>query len=1068
MWAYFRAIWVVFLGLTLITIQTVHAQRPSAIPLPDSASHYNAALSNICSNDANLAQLRKDPVFKAREEQMNRQIMNAVGELAGDTITVPVVFHIINHDPNSISDGAILNALQDLNNAFSKSGGYAGGSGVDTKIRFCLAQKDPDGGNTTGITRTKSFFSTHLNKDNEDARLKKLIQWDPASYINIWFITSIDAEAYADFSCGTWFRLGVGGYATMPPGGGPLDGIVVTGFGPLLAHEMGHYLGLYHTFEGGCRNIDCETDGDRVCDTPPDASVRPSGGCGSPSNSCSSDTLSAYSNGFFPVDVPDQVSNFMDYGNNACSNQFTQGQADRMRAAIQTQRAGLLEARCVKPCVENIVAGFSRNNAYPVPGDNITFTNHSAGAANYEWLLDGVVVSTAANFSHTFNVAGKFKLTLKAYKTNVCFATYTDYILVNCGVTARFYTSKQTIASKENIYTDTILFKNNSYNGLSYQWLISNNQGMGEQVISTATDLNYMFPTPATYNVRLVATNGSCADTTAIYTVPVLDPTPDGAPFSVSISCSGQDKVKVNFCLADYGYAPLPKNTVVNFYDADPRSPGANKLSPAFKLPNEVPGGNCSACFTNTLDFVYRGQERIFIVYNDTGTAVPVVLPNTFFAEKSYANNFAISPPTRININTSICEGQSYLGYTKTGVYIDTLVAANGCDNIRTLNLTVKPVYKVTVTTSICEGENYAGHTASGTYVDVYPAQNGCDSTRTLHLTVKPVAKPTVSATICEGEDYGGHTTPGTFTDIFTGSNGCDSVRTLHLIVNPKKITTVNHIMCEGNEYLAGGRLQTATGVYYDTLDTYLGCDSVIVTNLTVNPLPLPDLGKDRGICIGDTLTLNPGIFSDYLWQDGSKNPDFKTQSVGLYSVTVSNVHGCVASDTMRVLGIDALPANFLPVDTTLCRGNILKVQVPGYIDYNWSTGDKRWFLDITATGVYRLVVTDRNGCSGSDSVDVVFDNNCIIIQIPNAFTPDNNGKNDVFIPFMSAPLPDYHMQVYNRWGQLLFETRDTEKGWDGDYQSKDQTAGTYVYVITFKDFDGKYVKKSGTVILVR
>lgn len=1068
MQGYSQVVGLLFLIFISLVSETLRAQRPSPKPFPDSASVYNPALSNICNNDMNLFRLRKDPAFKAREEQMNRQIMNAVTQLPGDTITVPVVFHIVNQDPNSIGDGAILSALQDLNDAFSKSGAYAASSGVDTKIRFCLAQKDPDGGNTTGITRTKSFFSTHLNKDNEDARLKKLIQWDPSSYINIWLVTSIDAEAYADFSCGTWFRLGVAGYATMPPGGSQLDGIVVTGFGVLLAHEMGHYLGLYHTFEGGCLNNNCATDGDRVCDTPPDGSVRSSGGCGSPSNTCNSDTLSAYSNGIFPIDVPDQISNFMDYGNNACSNQFTQGQADRMRAAIQTQRAGLLEAQCVKPCVENIVAGFSRNNAYPVPGDNIAFTNHSTGAANYEWLIDGVIVSTATNFSYAFNAVGKYKLTLKAYNTNSCFASYTDYIIVNCGVTARFYANKQTIASKENIYTDTILFKNNSHNGQSYQWLVSNNVGMTEQVISTAIDLNYVFPVPGTYNIRLVATNGSCSDTTAIYSVPVLDPTPDGAPFSVSISCSNQDKVKVNFCIADYGYAPLPKNTVVNFYDADPRSPGANKLSPAFKLPNAVPGGNCFLCFTHTVDFVYRGQERIFLVYNDTGTVVPVALPNTFFEEKNYANNFAISPPTRITINTSICEGQSYLGYTKTGVYIDTLVSFNGCDNIRTLNLTVKPVYKATVTTSICEGENYAGHTSSGTYVDVYSAANGCDSTRTLHLTVKPLVRTSISYTICEGENYAGHTRSGTFTDVYMGVNGCDSIRTLHLTVNPKKVTTINHVMCDGNTYLAGGLLQTKTGIYYDTLNTYLGCDSVIVTNLTVNPLPSPDIGKDRGICIGDTLTLNPGIFSSYLWHDGSTNPEFKTNTVGIYSVTVSNVHGCVASDTMKVLGIDTLPANFLPADSSLCRGNTLKVQVPGYINYNWSIGDNRWFLDITTSGTYGLRVTDRNGCKGSDSIDVVFYNNCIIIQIPNAFTPDNNGKNDVFIPFMPAPLPDYHMQVYSRWGQLIFETRDTKKGWDGYYQSKGQPSGTYVYAITFKDLDGRYTKKSGTVILVR
>ena len=1064
----FRGMVLTCLFLISSTFYLLHAQRPAPNPLPDSSALQSAAFGNMCSNDANLVQLRKDPAFLAKEQRMNTQIMSALSELDDDTITLPVVFHIVNDNPGSITDAVMLSALEDLNNAFSKSGAYAGSSGVDTKIRFCLAQKDPDGGNTTGITRTKSFYATHLNKDNEDARLKNLVQWDPSKYINIWSITSIDAEAYASFSCGTWSRIGVGGYATMPPGGGPLDGIVVTGFGALLAHEMGHYLGLYHTFEGGCRNINCETDGDRVCDTPPDSRLTSAGGCGNNANSCSSDTLSNYSNGFFPIDVPDQITNFMDYGNSACSNQFTQGQADRMRAAIQTQRPGLLAAQCVKPCVENIVAGFSRNNAYPVPGDIIIFTSHSTGATNYEWLIDDVVVSSSASYAHTFQAAGKFKVTLKVYNTNTCYATYTDYVIVNCGVAARFYTNKQTIASKENIYTDTILFKNNSYNGQSYQWLMSNTQGMTEQVVSTDPDLNYMFPTPATYSVRLVATNGGCSDTTAMYTVPVLDPTPDGSPFSVSISCSDQDKVKVTFCLADNGYAPLPKNTVVNFYDADPRVPGANKLSPAFQLPTEVPGGNCYLCFTNTLDFVYRGQERIYLVYNDTGTAVPVSLPNTFLVEKDYANNFAISPPTRINITTSICEGQSYLGYSKTGVYIDTLVASNGCDNIRTLNLTVKPVFKVTVTTSICEGENYAGHTTTGTYVDVYTASNGCDSTRTLHLTVKPVARTTITAIICEGENYGGHATEGTYIDTFPASNGCDSIRLLHLTVNPKRITELYHEMCAGNTYLAGGALQTASGVYYDTLSTYLGCDSVIVTNLTVHPLPEPELGEDRGICIGDTLSLDPGVFSGYLWQDGSTSPVFKTQSVGVYSVTVSNTHGCMASDTMKVLGIDPLPAHFLPADTTLCRGNILKLQVPGYINYHWSTGDTRWFLDVTTTNKYQLSVTDRNGCKGTDSINVVFDYNCLVIEIPNAFTPDNNGKNDLFIPIMPAPLPDYRLQVFNRWGQLVFETRDTRKGWDGTYQSRHQPSGAYVYVITCKEFDGKFIKRSGTVLLVR
>ena len=1250
-----------------VLLGSVFSQQPVVRSFSDSAF----TNSRICSNDMLLLELRKDKNFVAREKMMNDQILHFLRPSAPDTLILPVVIHIINQNPYSISDAKVINGINDLNNAFSKSGPYALSAGADAKIRFCIAQKDPDGGISTGITRTTSYYGDHLNMDNEDARLKNLIQWDPTRYINIWLITNIDAEGYANFTCGVWTRLGVGGYATMPPGGGALDGIVVTAFGILLAHEMGHYLGLYHTFEGGCFNFDCATNGDRVCDTPPDGSVQPSAACSSPGNSCNTDTLSAYSNGFFTTDVPDQIDNFMDYGNSSCSIRFTQGQADRMRAAILTQRAGLLQDECSTPCAEIIKGEFLRDTAYTSIGETVNFTNTSTGAANYSWLVNDVVISSAANFTYTFNTAGKYKITLKAFNADtMCFAIYTTYVIVGCGVSARFYTDKKTIASTLPLYPDSIIFTNTSFRGQTYQWLIGNDKGMAEQVVSTGVNFTYVFPEPANYRIRLVATNGSCSDTTAYYFVWVQDAQPDGVVIPYAAYCYQETKVILNLCIDNYGFAPLPKGTPITFYDADPRLPGAHKLSPTFYLPYQIVGGNCRYCFYNyILDIGYARLNQVYAVFNDSGNtatlalpntalpeknylnnvsavggirftvtaapatatllpgdtlqlkafassngfsylwsdafklsctacgnpqlyadsdrvkrviatsgygckdtsyvtikvppaddftlkinsgicsskdsmlvnftvfnsffrgvipkglqisfyngnpattaavllkpvytvpatvnalmatfsttikimpqgnlyavvndsakAIPVSLPNTALLEKLYTNNFdSISyVPNKVLIDTAICQGNNYFGYAVTGTYTDTLAGYNGCDSIRTVKLLVKPIFITTVNLVLCQGESYAGYTASGTFIDLFTATNGCDSTRTLNLTIKPIFKTSITKVICQGENYGSHTTTGLYVDLFTAINGCDSTRTLTLTVNPTKALTVNADICEGENYFAGGRFQTKTGVYFDTAQTYLGCDSIKTTNLMVHPNPQPKLGEDRGICKDTTYIMNPGNFVHYLWQDGDTLSTYTTAILGTYFVEVKTEFGCRGSDTIMLNSMIVRPANFLPADSNLCKGNILQIAAPGYKTYQWNTSSTNSFIDITHSGTYRLRVTDRFDCAGSDSLKVFFYTDCIIIGIPSAFTPNRDGLNETFKPFIPAPVTNYRLQIFNRAGQLLFETQDYKKGWDGTYKSNPQDPSAYVYYITLKDYRGTVENRKGSFVLIR
>ncbi len=140
--------------------------------------------------------------------------------------------------------------------------------------------------------------------------------------------------------------------------------------------------------------------------------------------------------------------------------------------------------------------------------------------------------------------------------------------------------------------------------------------------------------------------------------------------------------------------------------------------------------------------------------------------------------SITVKPKSFSTINQSICQGQSFLGYSSSGTYIDTLVAANGCDSIRTLNLTVKPKSFSTINQSICQGQSFLGYSSSGTYIDTLVAANGCDSIRTLNLTIleKPNPALGIDKEICIGDTL--VISPGTFLSYLwqDGSTGANFV----------------------------------------------------------------------------------------------------------------------------------------------------------------------------------------------------------------------------------------------------------------------------------------------------
>ena len=170
---------------------------------------------------------------------------------------------------------------------------------------------------------------------------------------------------------------------------------------------------------------------------------------------------------------------------------------------------------------------------------------------------------------------------------------------------------------------------------------------------------------------------------------------------------------------------------------------------------------------------------------------------------------------------------------------------------------------------------------------------------------------------------------------------------------------------------------------------------------------------------------------------------------------------------------VSILPLVDLGPDTVLCLGgkaielsNHRPLQ-PGD-KYLWSNGSTSTNIQATHDDTYTLTVTNKNGCTASESVVV---NKDCFIDIPNAFSPNDDGVNDYFFPrqMLSGKVTQFRMQVLSRWGQVLFETTTIDgRGWDGRFNGKDQPGGVYLYLIETTLDHSKEEKYTGNVTLIR
>jgi len=174
----------------------------------------------------------------------------------------------------------------------------------------------------------------------------------------------------------------------------------------------------------------------------------------------------------------------------------------------------------------------------------------------------------------------------------------------------------------------------------------------------------------------------------------------------------------------------------------------------------------------------------------------------------------------------------------------------------------------------------------------------------------------------------------------------------------------------------------------------------------------------------------------------------------------------CIATDSVEVTVIP-LPVNNFPAinDTIPFEQHFTLEATPGYFSYEWNTGDTTYFITGTEEGNYSVIIKTEEGCTTIDSAYLKDVYMSFYFNVPNAFSPDGDGLNDVFRPVVTADLiRQFSMVVYNRWGQLIFETTNPAEGWDG----KDAPAGVYSWVISYSNNTGTTFQLKGIVSLIK
>ncbi len=275
-----------------------------------------------------------------------------------------------------------------------------------------------------------------------------------------------------------------------------------------------------------------------------------------------------------------------------------------------------------------------------------------------------------------------------------------------------------------------------------------------------------------------------------------------------------------------------------------------------------------------------------------------------------------------------------------------------------------------------------------------------------------------------------------------------------------------------------------ASSTTYTLTSTIGKCSKTADIIVRTVPYPAANAGPDSAICAGTSMQLNATGGSTYAWTPTSflsatnipnpivRNPNFSVQ----YIVTVRDTLGCPkpVRDTVYIKVIK-LVADAGPRDTSIVKDQPLQLNGTGGDIYLWSPGT--YLSDVNISNPvsnpkdsieYVLRVSNAEGCTATDTINVRLFFLEPGLYVPTAFTPNGDAINNTFKPIALGIRSLDNFVIYNRFGELVFQTSQIGKGWDGKYKAAAQGTDTFVWYAEATDYKGRKLKKKGTVVLIR